>query len=64
MKTVRGASSHVTVNGLNLRYEVAGSGSKVGLCLPGALGESTFRSLIHNDVLLLNCGYFTPVLFL
>ncbi|XP_045102573.1 valacyclovir hydrolase-like isoform X1 [Portunus trituberculatus] len=33
------ASSHVTVNGLNLRYEVAGSGSKVGLCLPGALGS-------------------------
>ena len=29
----------VSVNGVQIHYEKAGSGSSVALCLPGALGQ-------------------------
>ena len=34
------ASSKLHVNGVNIHYEVAGEGSHVVLCMPGALGST------------------------
>ena len=34
------ASSKLHVNGVNIHYEVAGQGSHVVLCMPGALGST------------------------
>lgn len=39
-RTMSIASSKILVNGVNIHYEVAGEGSHVVLCIPGALGST------------------------